>query len=93
MPGVLILEAMAQSCGLLGSHIMKQEATKDSVYLLCGVEKVRFRQKVLPNDTLKFESKVISSKRGIWKFESSAFKDDKLVCSAVIICADRSLNE
>ena len=93
MPGVLILEAMAQSCGLLGSHIMKQEATKDSVYLLCGVEKVRFRQKVLPNDTLKFESKVISSKRGIRKFESSAFKEDKLVCSAVIIRADRSLNE
>ena len=39
MPGVIIVEAMAQSCGILGSFIMNQEATKQSVYLLCGVDK------------------------------------------------------
>ena len=41
MPGVLVLEAMAQSTGVLGSHIMKQTANKNSVYLLCGIEKTR----------------------------------------------------
>lgn len=93
MPGVLVLEAMAQSCALLGSHIMSQAANDKSMYLLCGVEKVRFKKKVLPGDTLIFKSSVISSKRGIWKFKSSAYCEEKLVCSAEILCADRSLNE
>ena len=93
MPGVLVLEAMAQSCALLGSHIMSQAANDKSMYLLCGVEKVRFKKKVLPGDTLIFKSSVISSKRGIWKFKSSAYSKEKLVCSAEILCADRSLNE
>ena len=93
MPGVLILEAMAQSCALLGSHIMSQTANEKSMYLLCGVEKVRFKKKVLPGDTLIFKSSVISSKRGIWKFKSSAYSGEKLVCSAEILCADRSFNE
>ena len=51
MPGVLVLEAMAQSCALLGSHIMSQAANDKSMYLLCGVEKVRFKKKILPGDT------------------------------------------
>ena len=93
MPGVIIVEAMAQSCGILGSFIMNQETTKQSVYLLCGVDKVRFRKQIKPGDTLIFKSKVVSSKRGIWKFESVAYKDDDLVCSAEILCADRSLDE
>ena len=45
MPGVLVLEAMAQSCALLGSHIMSQAANDKSMYLLCGVEKVRFKKR------------------------------------------------
>ena len=85
MPGVLVLEAMAQSCALLGSHIMSQAANDKSMYLLCGVEKVRFKKKVLPGDTLIFKSSVISSKRGIWKFKSSAYSEEKLVCSAEIL--------
>ena len=93
MPGVIVLEAMAQSCGLLGAHIMNQAASENSVYLLAGIEKVRFRKKVLPGDTLIFKTEVISSKRGVWKFRSEAFSDEERVCSAEILCADRSLNE
>jgi 3-hydroxyacyl-[acyl-carrier-protein] dehydratase len=93
MPGVLVLEAMAQSCGVLGSHIMSQTANESSVYLLCGIEKTRFRKKVLPGDTLIFKSSVISSKRGIWKFKCAAYSEEELVCSAEILCADRSLDE
>ena len=93
MPGVLVLEAMAQSSALLGSHIMSQSADDKSMYLLCGVEKVRFKKKVLPGDTLIFKSSVLSSKRGVWKFKCSAYSEEELVCSAEILCADRSLNE
>tara|TARA_B100000214_G_scaffold129331_1_gene91941 strand:+ start:56 stop:493 length:438 start_codon:yes stop_codon:yes gene_type:complete len=93
MPGVLIVEAMAQTCGILGSHIMKQTASDKSVYLLCGVEKVRFRKKVMPGDTLRFETQFITNKRKIWKFNSKAYKGSELVCSAEILCADGSLDE
>ena len=93
MPGVLIVEAMAQTCGILGSHIIKQTASAKSVYLLCGVEKVRFRKKVMPGDTLKFETQFITNKRKIWKFNSKAYKGSELVCSAEILCADGSLDE
>ena len=93
MPGVLILETMAQSCGVLGSHIMGTEANKDSVYLFAGIDKVRFKRKVLPGDVLTIKSRVISEKRGIWKFMSEAHRDNVLVCKAEILCADRSLDE
>ena len=93
MPGVLIIEAMAQTCGILGSHIMKQAASDKSVYLLCGVEKVRFKKKVMPGDTLRFETKLLANKRKIWKFDSKAFKGKEMVCSAEILCADGSLDE
>ena len=92
MPGVIIVEAMAQSCGILGSFIMNQETTKQSVYLLCGIDKSDLETNKAWY-TLIFKSKVVSSKRGIWKFESVAYKDDDLVCSAEILCADRSLDE
>lgn len=91
-PGVIILEAMAQSCGVLGSHIMKRNASKKSVYLLAGIDKVRYKQKVLPNDVIRIVSRVIASKKGIWKFSSQAFVDDKIVCTAEILCADKSLD-
>ena len=56
MPGVIVLEAMAQSCGLLGAHIMNQAAIEKYVYLLAVIEKVRFIKKVLPGDTLIFKT-------------------------------------
>jgi len=93
MPGVLILEAMAQSCGVLGSHIMGKSANKKSVYLFAGIDKVRFKRKVLPGDVLTIKSKVLSEKRGIWKFISEAHVDKSLACKAEILCADRSLDE
>lgn len=62
MPGVLILEAMAQTCGVLGSHIMGKNANKNSVYLFAGIDKVRFKRKVLPGDVLTIKSKVLSEK-------------------------------
>ena len=93
MPGVIIIEAMAQTCGILGSHIMKQAASEKSVYLLCGVEKVRYKKKVMPGETLRFDTKLLANKRKIWKFDSKAFKGKEMVCSAEILCADGSLDE
>ena len=91
MPGVLIIEAMAQAAGLLGFKMMDAKPGHGVLYLFVGSDKLRFRQPVVPGDKLVLEAKFISSKRGIWKFACKAIVDGKDVCSAEIICAERKV--
>ncbi|QCT96288.1 3-hydroxyacyl-ACP dehydratase FabZ [Stutzerimonas degradans] len=91
MPGVLIIEAMAQAAGLLGFKMMRATPSDGTLYYFVGSDKLRFRQPVLPGDQLVLEAKFLSVKRGIWKFECQASVDGKAVCSAEIICAEREL--
>lgn len=91
MPGVLIIEAMAQAAGLLGFKVMDVKPGHGVLYLFVGSDKLRFRQPVVPGDKLVLEAKFISSKRGIWKFACKALVDGKEVCSAEIICAERKV--
>ena len=88
-PGVLILEAMAQASGILGFATMNKTPEEGSIYVLAGVDKVRFRKRVRPGDNLDLYSKVVGEKRGIWKFDCKAELNNELVCSATILCADR----
>lgn len=91
-PGVLILEAMAQACGVLGFKTMNKTPDDGSIYLYAGVDDVRFKRQVVPGDQLYIEAKIISEKRGIWKFECVAKVDGQLATTATIMCADRSVN-
>ncbi|AJE15897.1 3-hydroxyacyl-ACP dehydratase FabZ [Stutzerimonas balearica] len=91
MPGVLIIEAMAQAAGILGFKMMDVKPSDGTLYYFVGSDKLRFRQPVLPGDQLILEAKYLSVKRGIWKFECEASVDGKAVCSAEIICAERKL--
>lgn len=91
MPGVLIIEAMAQASGVLGFWSLGKAADEDSIYLLVGSDNVRFKKPVLAGDRLWIESSYLTDKRGIWKFSCVAQVDDKVVCSATILCADRPL--
>ena len=91
MPGVLIVEAMAQTAGLLGFKMMDVKPGHGVLYLFVGSDKLRFRQPVVPGDQLQLEAKFLSSKRGIWKFACKAVVDGKEVCSAEIICAERKV--
>ena len=88
-PGVLIIEALGQASGILGFVTMGKTPEEGSIYVLAGVDKVRFRKRVRPGDTIDLYSKVLGEKRGIWKFDCRAELDNELVCSAVILCADR----
>jgi len=90
-PGVMIIEAMAQASGILGFKTIGKTPQDGSVYLFAGADKVRFRRQVIPGDRLELEAKVISEKRGIWKFECSASVDGQLAASATILCADRKV--
>lgn len=90
-PGVMIIEAMAQASGVLGFKTIGKTPQDGSVYLFAGADKVRFRRQVVPGDCLHLEAKVVSEKRGIWKFDCTALVDDQLAASATILCADRKI--
>lgn len=89
-PGVIIVEALGQASGILGFVTMNKTPDEGSIYVLAGVDKVRFRKRVRPGDILNLHSKIINEKRGIWKFECKAEVEGDLICSANILCADRA---
>ena len=89
MPGVLILEAMAQASGILGFKSMDKTPQDGSMYYFVGSDKLRFKKPVVPGDKLDLFSTVVSQRRGIWKFDVRAEVAGKLVSSATILCADR----
>ena len=88
-PGVIIIEALGQASGILGFVKMNKTPDESSIYVLAGVDKVRFRKRVRPGDNIDLYSKVLGEKRGIWKFDCRAELNNEIVCSATILCADR----
>ena len=90
-PGVMIVEAMAQACGVLGFKTMDKTPDDGSIYLFAGIDNVRFKRQVVPGDRVFIEARIISEKRGIWKFGCKAMVDDQLVTAATILCADRKV--
>ena len=91
MPGVLIIEAMAQAAGILGFKTMDKTPQDGSIYYFVGSDKLRFKRPVVPGDKLLLEASIMSEKRGIWKFDCSASVDGQLAASATILCADRKV--
>jgi 3-hydroxyacyl-[acyl-carrier-protein] dehydratase len=89
MPGVLIIEALAQATGILAFRTNGQVPDENSLYYLVGVDAVRFKRPVIPGDQLKLEVDIIKTKRGVWKFNGVASVDGKVVCAAELMCAER----
>ncbi|MBD1401007.1 3-hydroxyacyl-ACP dehydratase FabZ [Pelobacter sp. M08fum] len=82
MPGVLILEAMAQVGGAYVTVVDKIE--KDRVTYFVGIDKARFRKPVMPGDVLRMEMDLLSRRRGIYQFQGNAYVGDTLVAEAVL---------
>jgi 3-hydroxyacyl-[acyl-carrier-protein] dehydratase len=91
MPGVLIVEAMAQAAGILGFKTMNKKPQDGSIYYFVGADDLRFKRPVVPGDQLRLEAVVRSERRGIWKFDVKATVDGDTVSSATILCADRKV--
>lgn len=89
MPGVLIVEAMAQAAGILGFKSQNKKPVDGSIYYFVGIDEARFKRRVIPGDQLILKAEYISDKRGIWKFACSSFVGAELAASATILCADR----
>ncbi len=75
MPGVLIIEAMAQVAGLLAFH---SGVKGTSVYFM-SIEKAKFRKPVIPGDQLRLEIKVLKRRNNVWRFSGEAYVNDNLV--------------
>ena len=86
-PGVMIVEALAQASGILGFVTTDTTANDGKLYLFAGLDKVRFKAPVVPGDQLMLESEVVAVKRHIWRFQTRATVNGKLVCEATLLCA------
>jgi len=91
MPGVLILEAMAQATGVLAFRTMGRTPADNALYYFVGIDNARFKQPVEPGDQMRIEVEVVKSMRGVWKFNGKALVDGKVVCSADLMCAEREV--
>jgi 3-hydroxyacyl-[acyl-carrier-protein] dehydratase len=89
-PGVLILEALAQATGILG--FKSSEGREDGeMYLFASIDNARFKQPVVPGDTMHLHVEFLKERRGMWKFHGEAKVNGKVVCSADLMCARRKL--
>ncbi|QQS16607.1 MAG: 3-hydroxyacyl-ACP dehydratase FabZ [Neisseriales bacterium] len=91
MPGVLIIEAMAQTAGLLELESLGGRP-ENELYFFAGIDKARFRRQVVPGDQLVIVAQVIQVKRMLGRYAAQALVGGQLVCEAEILCARHSVN-
>lgn len=91
MPGVLILEALAQATGLLAFKTADELSSDKELYYLAGIDNARFKRPVEPGDQLKLDVKLVKQKRNLWKFFGEATVDGELIVSADIMCVNQPL--
>lgn len=91
MPGVLIVEAMAQACAILSLKSLNTLPREDSVFYFVGIDKARFKRPVEPGDQLTFKVAVKRKMKGIWQFEGEAYVGDELCCSAELMCTYKGI--
>lgn len=91
MPGVLIIEAMAQAAAILSFVTMGAKGDDQSIYYFVGIDNARFKRPVTPGDTLRLQVTLTRHVRGIWKFAAVARVDDTVAAEAELMCTVRDL--
>ena len=86
MPGVLMLEALAQAAGLLAFDAMGQVPDENNIYYFVGIDSARFKRPVEPGDQLLLEASIDRIRGGIWKFKGVARVGDEIACEAELMC-------
>ncbi|MGA1562688.1 MAG: 3-hydroxyacyl-ACP dehydratase FabZ, partial [Gammaproteobacteria bacterium] len=92
MPGVLIMEALAQATGILSFQTNGNLPTEKSLYYFVGIDNARFRKPVEPGDQLVLEVELTRRIRDLWKFKAEAKVDGQVVASADLMCAEKELD-
>lgn len=93
MPGVLMIEALAQTSALLSFLTMGQKPDDSAVVYFIGIDGARFKRPVEPGDQLKMEVEILRNARGIWKYKAKGTVDGFLAVEAELMCTMRSATD
>jgi 3-hydroxyacyl-[acyl-carrier-protein] dehydratase len=93
MPGVLIIESLAQACAVLALVTLQAKEGDGTLFYFAGIDAARFKKPVIPGDQLRLEAEMGRVKRGVGKFTGRALVDGQLVCEAEMMCAVRNRSE
>ncbi len=91
MPGVLILEALAQATGILAFKTMNELPDENSLYYFVGIDSARFKKPVEPGDQVILKVKLLKRKKTLWKFDATAEVDGNIVCAAQLMCSKQEI--
>ena len=86
MPGVLVVEALAQAAAILSFKTLNERPNDHSVYYFVGIDKARFKKPVIPGDQLKLNVSIERTIKGIWKYKGIAMVEDEIAAEAEIMC-------
>ncbi|MDR3221993.1 MAG: 3-hydroxyacyl-ACP dehydratase FabZ [Candidatus Accumulibacter sp.] len=91
LPGVLIMEALAQAAGILSFKTMGTLPDENSVFYFVGIDNARFKKPVIAGDQLHLHVEITRRMRGIWKYKAEARVDGEVVAEAELMCAKRDV--
>lgn len=92
MPGVLVVEALAQACCVLAVKTRGRKPAQGFLQYLAGLDDVRFKRPVRPGDLLRLQGAIVSERRSLMKFDCEALADGELACSVKLICVERRMD-
>lgn len=92
MPGVLIVEALAQAAGILSFQTMGRVSDDHSVYYFVGIDGARFKRPVVPGDQVRLEVEILRTSRSIWKYAGRATVEGSLAAEAELMCTLREID-
>ena len=93
MPGVLMIEALAQAAAILTFKTENHKADDNMVYYFVGIDNARFKKPVTAGDALRLEVELVRHARGLWKFHGKAYVENTIVAEADIMCTIRQLQD
>ena len=93
MPGVLVVEALAQACCVLAVKTRGRKPAEGFLQYLAGLDDVRFKRPVRPGDLLRLRGTIVSERRSLMKFNGEALVEGELACAVKLICVERRMEE
>jgi 3-hydroxyacyl-[acyl-carrier-protein] dehydratase len=90
MPGVLIIEALAQAAGILTLKSVSAKPDQDSIFYFVGIDAARFKRPVQPGDQLMLKATILRERIGVWKYSAKAEVDGRVAAEAELMCTMRS---
>ncbi len=93
MPGVLMLEALAQASAILSNLSREAKEGYELLHFFAGIDNARFKQVVIPGDQLHLEVKLTGKKRDFWRMHGEVYVGDKLACSADLLSAAKEIKK